>query len=447
MLRAFNAEFLAALGTGHGPPAERAAHRQAMALMHDLGGTIFEHRLFAHPLLFDPAVLDELGRGVHALLRAQVKLLEHLRATRSAHAVLDLFGMPHRLAPFMRWGNLARADETVARIDIIPTATGYHVCELNVVPAVGGGEAHRCGELFIDALGADVAMLPPCPLRTLAARYTAQVRRHELTRVVILDSLGHGQLGYPRQELLQRYLREATPGLTVELMDEARYPAAWLTPDEGARTLVHRMFTYEEVTDDFAFLEKLWASGAAIAGFESDLRMSKRFLSLLCDAAYHPLFDREEVTAIQTLLPHSFALRETDVASALRDRDALVFKWDASASYGGAGVLVGAEWSSAELEARLRAAGVDHWICQQAVEAEQIPMRTADDPTPVDYRMVLGLFSYGGVANGMLLRGSRSTRVVNVSNPSGRMGWAFALADDAREALVRRVRDAGHGAP
>lgn len=447
MLRAFNEEFLAALGETRNPAGEAAAHDRAAAMMREVGATVFEHKLLGHPVLFDQVEFEELGRAASALLRAQVKILEHLRATRSDAAVLDLFGMPHRLLPFMRWENLQRPDQTIARLDIIPSRTGYAFCELNVIPAVGGGEAHRCGELYLQALDYPEVGLPPAPLRTLAALYTAQVRRRSLARIVILDSVGHGQLGYPRQELLQGYLREANPGLTVELLDEERYPAGWLTRGEGEQTLVHRMFTYEEVTDDFAFLEKLWQSGATIAGFESDLRMSKRFLALMCDPAYQAVLDRDEIAAIEKFVPHSFALGEVTLASALRDRDDLVFKWDASASYGGSGVLIGAEWSAAELEHKLRANGVDHWICQRAIEAETLPLRTADHAAPLDYRIVLGLWSYGGAPNGFLLRGSRASRVVNVSSPSGRIGWAFVVSEDTRRALVRHARAQGNGTP
>jgi hypothetical protein len=445
MLRAFNEEFLAAVGTGGSPGAEAAACDRMTCLMHDLGAGGFAARTFVHPILFDRAEVDELGRAAAALLRAQVKILEHLRATRSDEAVLELFAMPRRLLPFMRWENLRRPEETVARLDVIPSRTGYHFCELNVFPGVGGGEAYRGGELYLEALGYPRDGLPPCPLRTLAALYAGQTRRRDLARVVILESVKHAGLGYPRQELLQRYLREAHPGITVEIHDEASYPAAWLTRAEGERTLVHRMFTYEEVTDDFAFLEKLWQSGAAIAGFESDLRMSKRFLALMCDPAYQALLDREELAVIERYLPHSFALSDATLASALRDRGELVFKWDDAASYGGTGVLVGAEQPAAELEQRLRAGGVDHWICQRAIEAETLPLRAIGDAEPLEYRLVLGLFSYGGTPSGITLRGSRASRVVNASSPTGRRGWAFAVSEDTRRALVGHARARGRG--
>lgn len=441
MLRAFNEEFLATLATRRDPVAEAAVHARAVALMREVGAAVFEQKLIAHPLLVDEADLAALARAGGLLLRAQVKLLDHLRATRGDADVLEMFRIPARLLPFMRWENLAHPEETIGRLDIIPTRHGYSFCELNVIPAVGGGEAHPCGEMYFHTFGYPDTDRPPGPLQLLASHYAHLVRKRGYVRVVILDSVEHGRHGYPRQLLLQRYLRAAVPGLSVELCDEESYPAKWLTPAEGARTLVHRMFTHEEVTDGFVFLEKLWQSGAAIAGFESDLRMSKRFLVLMCDPQYRPLLDAEELAAIDQFVPHSYALTEEKVASAIERRAELVFKWDDSASYGGNGVLVGSEHEADELERTLRQHGVARWICQQAVEAEELPLRAAEDAEPLPYRLVLGMYWYGGATSGLLVRGSRASRVVNASSPTGRIGWAYPVSVEGREALIRHARE------
>lgn len=441
MLRAFNEELLAVLSRNRDPIAEAAAHARAVALMKEVGAAVFEHKLIAYPLIIHDVEVAELARAAGLLLAAQVKLLEHLRATRSDAAVLEMFRIPPHLLPFMRWENLARPEETVGRLDIIPTRHGYSFCELNIIPAVGGGEAHPCGEMYFHTLGFPDTARPPGPLQLLAAHYAQLARQRGFVRVVILDSVEHGRHGYPRQLLLQRYLRAAVPGLAVELCDEESYPASWLSPAEGARTLVHRMFTHEEVTDGFAFLTRLWQSGATLAGFESDLRMSKRFLVLMCDPAYRHLLSEEELAAIDRFVPHSYALTEDNVAAALADRAALVFKWDDSASYGGSGVLVGAEHEAGELERKLREHGVERWICQRALEAEELPLRTGDDAEPLPYRVVLGLYWYGGVTSGMMLRASRASRVVNASSPTGRIGWAYPVSAEGRQALIRHARE------
>jgi hypothetical protein len=443
MLRDFNEEFLAVLAARRDPAAEVVSAAQSDALLRELGATTFEGKLFAHPVLFDRAELDALGRAGNALLSAQVKILRHLRAHHSDAEVLDLFAIPRRLAPYMRWENLDRPEETVARLDIIPTRTGYSFCELNVFPGVGCGEAYPAGQLYLRGQRLPeqvIASLPIGPLPALAAMYAEQARRQGLTRVVILESVSHGALGYPRQELLQRALREQSPELTVEILDEQRYPEAWLTRAEGERTLIHRMFTYREVSDDFAFFDRLWQSGAHLAGFESELRMSKRFLAMMGAPEYRALLSADELAAIERHLPPSYFLTEARLAQALRDREQLVFKWDESASYGGTGVLIGAEHAPAALEEKLRAAGVEHWICQRVVEAETLPLRATNDAEPADYRIVLGLYCYGGTCNGMIVRGSRASRVVNVSSVSGRMGWAFATSEEHRRALIEFLK-------
>jgi len=440
MIGAFNEEFLAALAEGRGAAKEELAHANASALMRGLGSPMYERSQFAHPLLFREADFVELGRASSALLSAQLKIIRHLFATRSQEGVLELFRMPPRLGAFLKREALENGEATVGRMDIVPTRSGYFFCEFNIFPAVGAGEAYTGSNMYFESLGYPRVGLTGCPLRDLAALYTAECRKRELCRVVILESTAHAQLGYPRQELLKRYLEEANPGLCVELLDEVRYPKEWLTRAEGKRILVHRMFTYEEVTDDFAFFEKLWESGAVLMnGFEPELRMSKRFLAMMWESGHQALLSDDEVAAIRQYLPHSFSLTGDNLAFALRHKDELVFKWDAGASYGGSGVLIGGDWPVEVLSRRLRESGVDRWICQQAVEAESVSLRTVHDATVGGYRLVLGLYSYGGKPNGFLVRGSRTSKVVNVSN-GGKLGWAFVVSEAGRQALVRHAR-------
>jgi hypothetical protein len=440
MIGAFNEEFIAALNERRDPAGETVAHAKAAALMRGLGSPKYEKNQFAHPLLFSEAEFVELGRASNALLSAQLKIIRHLFATRSRESVFDLLRMPRRLAAFINWDNLQRGDATIGRMDIVPTRDGYFFCEFNIFPAVGGGEAYAGANTYFESLGYPQVGLTGCPLRDLAGHYAAECRKRDLRRVVILDSTAHSQLGYPRQELLKRHLEEAIPGLAVELLDEVRYPKEWLKRGEGEKTLVHRMFTYEEVTDDFAFFEKLWESGAVLTnGLEPELRMSKRFLAMLWEPGYQALFSDDEVAAIRKYLPHAFSLTEENIASALKNKDELVFKWDAGASYGGSGVLMGADWPVETLEQKLRESGVDHWICQRHVEAETVALRAANDTEAVDYKLVLGMFSYGGKPNGFLVRGSRTSKVVNITS-GGKLGWAFVVSEEGRRALVRQAR-------
>ncbi|RKI01637.1 hypothetical protein [Corallococcus sp. AB038B] len=440
MIGAFNEAFLAALEEGWSPERDARAHASTIAAIHDLDSPMYEKSQFAHPLLFSEAEFQELSRACRHLLSAQLKLIGHLIDTRSREGLLDLLRMPRRLVDFIHWDNLRHGDATIGRMDVVPTRQGYFFCEFNIFPGVGGGEAYEGSRAATEALGFPKAGLMNSPLRDLAVLYAEECRKRDLRRVVILDSTGHAQLGYPRQDYLKRYLEELNPDVPVHILDEVRYPEAWLTREEGERTLIHRMFTYEEVTDGFVFLEKLWSSGAVLTnGFEPELRMSKRFLALLCEPGHHALFSDEEVAAIRRYLPHAFSLSEENLADALRDKTGWVFKIDDSSSYGGSGVLMGVDWPADVLEQKLREPGIERWICQRVVEAETVRLRAAGDSAPAEYRLVLGFYSYGGEPNGFLVRGSRTSKVVNITS-GGKLGWAFVVSEEGRQAFIRHAR-------
>ncbi|RKG78501.1 hypothetical protein D7W79_12710 [Corallococcus exercitus] len=440
MIGAFNEAFLAALEEGWTPARDATAQASTMAAIHALDSPMYEKSQFAHPLLFSQAEFVELSRACRALLSAQLKLINHLIDTRSQEGLLDLLRMPRHLARFIHWDNLRHGDATIGRMDIVPTRQGYFFCEFNIFPGVGGGEAYEGSRAATEALGFPRAGLMDSPLRDLAVLYAEECRKRGLRRVVILDSRGHSGLGYPRQEYLKRYLEALNPDVQVHILDEVSYPEAWLKREEAERTLIHRMFTYEEVTDGFAFLEKLWASGAVLTnGFEPELRMSKRFLALLCEPGHQALFSEDEVAAIRKYLPPAFSLSEDNLAAALRDKAGLVFKIDDSSSYGGSGVLMGTDWSSEELERKLREPGVERWICQRVVEAETVRLRAGGDSAPEEYRLVLGFYSYGGRTNGFLVRGSRTSKVVNITS-GGKLGWAFVVSEEGRQTFIRHAR-------
>ncbi|WP_223633154.1 hypothetical protein [Corallococcus sp. EGB] len=73
------------------------------------------------------------------------------------------------------------------------------------------------------------------------------------------------------------------------------------------------------------------------------------------------------------------------------------------------------------LERKLREPGIERWICQRVVEAETVRLRADGDSKPEEYRLVLGFYSYGGRTTGFLVRGSRTSKVVNITS-GGKLG-------------------------
>jgi hypothetical protein len=419
------------------PVLASAAASTVDGLLARLGATVYQDRWLPYPLLFPEEDFRTLARAGADLLSAQGKIIRHLLARGGRQALLDLVGLPAWCAPLVAWENLEEQGLTVGRLDVVPTRHGYWFCELNVHPAVGGGEAEAAAHRLARSLGLPPVARVASPFRALADLYRRICRQRDLRRVVILDSATHRARGFPRQELLRRQLRRTASDLAVDLHDEDSYPAAWLSPGEGRQIFVHRMFTDEEVSDSGRFLRQLQASGAVIGnGFEAEARMNKVFLALLCDEAYHPLLDTGERAAIRRFLAPTSVLDESNLAAALAARGERVFK--TRASYGGQSVLIGAEHSAEELEARLRAAGLEQWVCQEYREAETIPVYNAADPIPSPHRVVLGLYHHGSVPGGVLVRASRNSRVVNLSNGAAKVGWALVVDEEGRQTYRER---------
>jgi hypothetical protein len=395
--------------------------------------------LFAHPLLFPQAAYAELCDAANTMLSAQAKIMWHLCETHSRADVLALFRVPAGMAPYIDWDRFVRDDCVIGRLDVVPTKSGFAFCEFNVFPGVGAGESAECYQIFADACGAP-ARLDRTPLEDLAALYRDVCRARGLTHVVLLDSKLHGALGYPRQEALQGYLAALAPEIPVIFADEESYPAQWLQPGAGARVLVHRVFTYDEVGDGCRFFERLWRSGAFVTGtFESEIRMSKIWLALLWEERFRHLLTAREVELISRYLPRAFRLSDDTLADALATKDRYVFKLDYS--YGGVAVLIGKQHPAAELARRLREHGAQRWICQEYVEAQTIDLPYNAELDVAPHTLVLGLFTYAGKPNGMLVRGSRKSSVVNLTHDAS-MTWARVADEREKQRVIEHIESA-----
>jgi hypothetical protein len=303
--------------------------------------------------------------------------------------------------------------------DIIPTEAGYYFCELNHFSGVGAGESYHSAHAFAELLNRPVAGVSP--FRQLAHLYVTQCRPAGLTRVVVLDTPQHRAQGFGEHVMLKRYLRLMAPDLETSYHDEHTYPPHWLRPDEAKRTLVHRLVTHDDTPDGGAFLALLRDRGATVSCmFEAELKMHRRWFSLLCDPGYQHLLDAEELATIEQYVPHTYDLHPGNLDAAVADKDRLVFK--RSYTYGGKGVLIGEEHPPGPLHALLTADG-SAWVAQRRVPTSSLDLRAADGGTAT-FRFVLGMFLYGEHASGLLVRASARSHVVNVSQGGG-ASWAF----------------------
>ncbi|KUZ66081.1 hypothetical protein [Burkholderia ubonensis] len=437
MLSHTNEAFMEAITAKRRTIVARGARRHAQDWLDAL-----EARLYValpQPVLIDRTDYERLGAAARALLSAQLKIARHLVSTQSREALLRRFRVPGHMARFVDWDKFQTGAMTVARMDIVPTADGYQFCEFNVHSAVGGAESHGCYLRFCRALGLPADPQARSPDYHLAQMYTRIAQARGIERIVILDSVHHASLGYPRHDDLAALLQQMNPGCEVANHREDTYPETWLAPELGERTLVHRMFTYDEITDGCAFLARLADSGAVITNtFEAEMRMSKLWLALLWDDRYDALLDDAEREAVRRYVPPTCELTEDNLGALLAERAQWVFKFNHS--YGGDGVLIGASTPADELERAIREKGIENWIAQRFVEAETLTMPYDDSEAVAPHHLVLGLYVHDGHTCGFFVRGSASSRVVNLSSGAGKMAWGLVLDAPARRHFIDRIR-------
>ncbi|WP_406280773.1 hypothetical protein [Embleya sp. NBC_00896] len=411
-----NRAFLTRLFAEHSPDDLALARRGSDRHLRDLG--------FLYPTLpchfrLDRATHDELLSATARLVSAHQKVMEHVCSSLSPGELAETFRIPEAMASHIDWKRMS-AGMALARADIIPTDSGYAFCELNTFSGVGGGECHHSAKLHAELLGHPVA--GASPFLDLARHYLSQCTRLGLERLVILDSVRHAGRGYGRDQPLVDFLRAMAPDLDVVYCDETSYRPEWLRAPHARKTLVHRLITFADTDDDGAFLKAVDDSGATVSCmFEAELGMHRKWFSLLCDPGLHHLLDAAESETVRRYVPETFDLGPDNLDDVLAARTEYVFKH--SYTYGGDGVLIGAEHPEQALRDRFLADGADTWTCQRMVRASTLDLPVGDG-SQAAFSFVLGVYAYGDRTNGALVRGSADSKVVNASR--GAISWAFA---------------------
>ncbi|HEX4728546.1 MAG TPA: hypothetical protein VH298_12160 [Jatrophihabitans sp.] len=416
MFTEYNRAFLAEQRGGTRSPDYATAAAGANQLLDDLG---IAYRALPYYFRIDRQTHAELARATRVLVRAQEKLVEQVCRSFSAEELQRMFTVPAAMAAAMDWSTVAGRGLRMLRADIIPTDAGYFFCELNHFSGVGATEAYYSAYAMADLLGRSVAGISP--IRQQAHLYLTECRRAGFTRFVILDSTKHQPFGFGEKWFLQRYLRLMAPDLEIHYCDELTYREEWFAPAEAARTLIHRLVTYDDTADEGAFLVAVRNSGATFSClFEGELKMHRRWFSLLCDPEYQQLLDAEELAVIERYVPHTFDLTADNLASALADKDRLVFK--RSYSYGGKEVFIGDQYSTERLS-ELLSIDISGWNCQRRVHTSSLELPGPDGQL-LPFYFVLGMYLYGEGASGLLVRGAANSPVVNVAQGGG-VSWAF----------------------
>lgn len=398
--------------------------------------------IFQIPLAFDRAEFDALAAAGVALTSAQTKILQHLDRQDSHAELLRRFDFPEAWEWMVNWDALTSGAHTINRIDIVPSNNGYVFCELNPDSSVGGTEIADWLKVYCDGTGWPLAEGMASPQDATVTLLRRALEDKRLERIVVVDWATNRANGFFGFDLLRQHLTRALPGVEIHHVYHDEYRETWLDPREGRRTLVHRGFMYEDMTDEGAFLRRLCDSEATIINtMETVVRSHKSWFAMFHDPAYHGLLSAAELDAISRYVPHTVAVRRDNLDGLLDRKAELVFKLNAS--YGGAGVMMGADHTADHLRAAIEAKGVELWTAQQGITFDGIDLPSASEFEFTRHNVVLGLFLIDGAASGLMTRASDYSKVVNVASGKGRYTWAIPMTaeEQARHlTAIRRTR-------
>jgi hypothetical protein len=441
----FNEEIIDALGSNR----ERIApilDRQAARLIEEGG-----HLLHFLPVnfIFDERECAALGAAAATFVDLQTKMLRHFAATIGRAGILDTFRVPGDMRRFVNWDELLDPEYVVGRFDILQAQDGYQFCEFNIDSCVAAAEIFEFAEDYLRDLGVNASRIAP-PLSDLAALVARTVQRTGAARAVILDwSVGGGSpgKGYLSFERMRRHIAQAIAPLPAFIADEKTFHPSWLSAEEAPRTLVIRGYMMDEMDDGGEFLDRLLSLGAPVFNtYESEIRMNKLWFALFHDPDVASILTQAERDLIARYIPYTCEIDERNRARLIADKDRYFFK--EKQNFGGKGIHEGASTSAEDLEALLKDDGARRWTAQQVIRA--VP---AEFPHDGNFRresqnLVFGMYLYGRKANGMLVRASTRSKIVNVTAGSAKLAWAFCVNDSMKAAITsaaakaRRVANA-----
>jgi len=439
----FNEDLIRALIGARGVIERKAILSQQAARLLEEGG----HLLHFLPLnfVFDENDCAELATSASTLINVQTRILNHLVQSVGREETLRLFRVPPAMQRFVNWEELLNPTYLVARLDIIQSESGYHFCEFNIDSCVAAAEIFEFAEDYFNELNVsvqDVLGRRP-PLKTFGTFIAEAARRRNAARIVILDwSVGGGSAGkgYLSFERMRRHVaREAAP-LPVFIADEKSYHPEWLTPAEARRTLVHRGFMMDEMDDGGAFLDRLLQLGTPVVNtYESEIRMNKIWFALFHDNQTSQILTQHERDLIRRYIPYTSELNPQNVSEFIKHKDHYIFK--AKQSFGGQGIRLGEEASDEELKELLSEDNVSGWIAQKLVDVLPTTFPHNESFSDESQNLVFGMYLYGSQADGMLVRASRRSKIVNVTAGDAKLAWAICANEATKAAMVSRLRE------
>lgn len=387
--------------------------------------------------LFPAEAFEAVAADLRLILSAQSQILAHLLTLHSRQEILDLFNVPAQIRDLVDWSLLEKGGRLIGRADVLLSQDGqYQLCELNIGPAIEGPQMHDFSTRFLASRGVELSEFKhgQSPYVDLARLIQTLCKEEQCTRVVLLDLEAYQHWGGPSayQPLLD-YVRDACPDLDVVLIKEHQYQAQWLTPEEGARTLVYRLFLEEEIVDGGDLVRRICGSGALLLNtFQNYVTGCKSWFSLFHDPELRKILDPDQKAAIDRRIPLTVRVSPENLLGLLQRREELVFK--PCNSTGGKGVILGAEVEPEMIRASI---GQKHaeWIAQVNIRQCSYGLPQTLWNKPVEQFVVFGLYYINQQMSGLYFRCNGRSKAVNVLS-GGMPGWALPITDQEHQVLI-----------
>ncbi|MBE8517365.1 hypothetical protein ILP97_07570 [Amycolatopsis sp. H6(2020)] len=374
------------------------------------------------PPVFTAEAAAELGDLAERLARLVTSMPERVFGG-DLPAWLDYLGVPAKDAMLMRAAmtspRLRRAATSFMRPDLLVTAAGPKLVELNVSTPMGG----------MSTLPAYTAAAQDSAFGRLLAERGLPIAPSGMARIW-LDSLGRlvGRRESPRRRRLRLFEAIANPAdvdsgrpFFVDLVRSGGYDISCglvselELSEDGVRhegqpiDIVFTMYTWHESKrfvppeltarlielDTARVVDFIGSPAAALFDDKANLELLTEFEEVLDDS------ERELVRAS---VPTTFRLREATLDRAIRDRERLVCK--PASAYGGVDIGFGPAMTDTEWGAVLRRRLADpreRYVCQELVPPMRVDLPGRE---PAGREVVLGPLVFGGRTAGIFLRES-----------------------------------------
>ncbi|WP_147271752.1 hypothetical protein [Corallincola holothuriorum] len=399
------------------------ADKTAMLLRRD---GAYSEDVMDYPLIFPETDFGSLVENVRMVIYSQQKIVNAIYKNAGLGGLDELFPLPGTTLNIIDEAEMDVLNNNIIRADIIPSEGGYKICEINYGTPTTGFEAFNLYHFLSHESGLDFTRKLKAPLSDLADFYKRKMYESGREKLVIFILSKYRYQGYTSVNFMCKYFQKAMPEFKVAVYDETDYPEELLTPEFGSKTLVYRNFLIEDLNEYSEFFKKLVDSDAEISSsLVTERLMDKGWFDILRCEPYQSLLSEQEISAIARVVPQTEIVTQANIDRITGQKDELIFK--KRYSCGGQDILLGCDIEKDTLLRCLADSKDNGYVAQRIVDSVKLNLSPRIGGKVEPHDVVLGLYFIGGNANGVFVRVSSRSKVVNVCEGKASSGWAYPL--------------------